>query len=44
MVFYVAFVALLNLGLGYLVAVYLERGERRLAYARSPEAAEAGML
>ena len=33
MVWYVALVALLNLGLGYLLALYFERDRRQFAYA-----------
>jgi hypothetical protein len=37
MVWYVALVALSNIGLGYLVAVYLERGRKQFAYANSDQ-------
>lgn len=33
MVWYIAVIAVLNLGLGYAFAVYLDRAERRAAYA-----------
>ena len=43
MVWYVALVALLNLGLGYLVALYLERDRKQFAYANG-EALDADLL
>ena len=33
MVWYVALVALLNVGMGYLLAMYLERGRKQFAFA-----------
>jgi hypothetical protein len=36
MVLYVAVIAVLNLGLGYAVGLYMERGERLAAYGADP--------
>lgn len=35
MVWYIAAIAVLNLGLGYAFALYMDRAERRAAYASS---------